>query len=52
MVTLACTMAPQASQNGNDHDGRHYTIAMGATDVAGDEGSKSATVTAPLKQDK
>jgi probable HAF family extracellular repeat protein len=45
----AFTVALQASRNGNDRDGRRYTIEVSATDHAGNEGAKSATVTVPRK---
>jgi hypothetical protein len=41
------TMALQASRRGNDPDGRHYMIAVSATDMAGNSGAASATVTVP-----
>jgi hypothetical protein len=43
----AFTVALQASRNGNDRDGRHYTIKVSATDHAGNPGDASATVTIP-----
>jgi hypothetical protein len=43
----AFTMRLQASRRANDQDGRHYTIVVSATDVAGNQGSASATVTVP-----
>jgi probable HAF family extracellular repeat protein len=43
------TVALQASRRGNDRDGRRYTIEVSATDNAGNEGSKSATVIVPRK---
>jgi probable HAF family extracellular repeat protein len=36
-----------ASRNGNDRDGRRYTILVSATDGAGNQGSAPATVTVP-----
>jgi hypothetical protein len=45
----ASTVGLQASRRGNDQDGRRYTIEVSATDQAGNEGSKSATVTVPRK---
>jgi hypothetical protein len=41
------TVKLQASRNGNDQDGRHYTIEVSATDNAGNSGSASAIVTVP-----
>jgi probable HAF family extracellular repeat protein len=41
------TISLQASRNGNDPDGRHYTIAVSANDNAGNLGVASATVTVP-----
>jgi hypothetical protein len=41
------TVALQASRRGNDQDGRHYTIKVGATDNAGNLGSASTIVTVP-----
>jgi hypothetical protein len=43
----AFTVALQASRRGNDQDGRHYLIAVSATDKAGNRGGASATVTVP-----
>ena len=43
----AFTVKLQASRNGNDRDGRHYTIAVSATDKAGNSGLKSTIVTVP-----
>jgi probable HAF family extracellular repeat protein len=45
----AFTVGLQASRQGNDRDGRRYIIKVSATDNAGNEGSKSATVTVPRK---
>jgi uncharacterized membrane protein len=45
--SYAFTVKLQASRNGNDRDGRRYTIEVSATDNAGNEGSKSAIVTVP-----
>jgi probable HAF family extracellular repeat protein len=45
--SYAFTVKLQASRNGNDQDGRHYTIAVNATDIAGNPGVASATVTVP-----
>jgi VCBS repeat-containing protein len=47
--SYAFTVPPQASRNGNDRDGRHYTIVVSATDQAGNSGEASATVTVPRK---
>jgi hypothetical protein len=47
--SYAFTMALQASRNGNDRDGRHYTIGVSATDNAVNLGMGSATVTVPRK---
>jgi hypothetical protein len=44
------TVRLQASRNGNDHDGRHYTIAVSASDYAGNVGSGAAVVTVPHDQ--
>jgi hypothetical protein len=41
------TVALQASRNGNDRDGRRYTIMVSATDTAGNIGGASTTVTVP-----
>jgi hypothetical protein len=41
------TVDLQASRNGNDRHGRHYTIEESATDNAGNSGAESATVTVP-----
>jgi len=37
----------QASQNGNDKDGRQYTITVSAQDNAGNTGSAATGVTVP-----
>jgi hypothetical protein len=37
----------QASRNGNDADGRQYTITVSAQDNEGNQGSKSTVVTVP-----
>jgi hypothetical protein len=47
--SYAFTVELQASRNGNDRDGRHYTIEVSATDEAGNLGSASTTVTVPRK---
>jgi hypothetical protein len=44
------TIALQASRNGNDQDGRHYTIVVSAKDNAGNPGFASTTVTVPYDQ--
>ena len=44
------TVLLQASSNGNDLDGRHYTITVSANDFAGNHGSAAATVTVPHDQ--
>jgi hypothetical protein len=41
------TVALEASRQGNDQDGRHYTIAVSARDNAGNLGGASATATVP-----
>jgi hypothetical protein len=41
--------ALQALRNGNDRDGRRYTIEVRATDEAGNEGDASTVVTVPRK---
>ena len=40
----------QASRNGNDKDGRHYTITVSARDLAGNLGSAATTVIVPHDQ--
>jgi hypothetical protein len=45
----AFTIALQASRDAKDKDGRRYTIEVSATDHAGTEGARSATVTVPRK---
>jgi hypothetical protein len=40
----------QASRNGNDKDGRQYTIIVSAQDNEGNQGSKSTIVTVPHDQ--
>jgi len=44
------TVYLQASRNGNDKDGRHYTITVSAKDYAGNPGSGSAVVIVPHDQ--
>jgi Alpha amylase, catalytic domain/Neopullulanase-like, C-terminal domain len=46
------TVLLQASRNGNDKDGRHYTITVSAKDFAGNLGSAAATVIVPHDQGK
>jgi uncharacterized membrane protein len=41
------TVALQASRQGNDPDGRHYSVVVSATDIAGNQGSATATVIVP-----
>jgi probable HAF family extracellular repeat protein len=43
------TVKLQASKNGDDKDGRHYTIEVSATDNAGNTDTESAIVTVPRK---
>jgi hypothetical protein len=43
----AFTVQLQSSRRGNDPDGRHYTIVVSATDMAGNLGSESDIVTVP-----
>ena len=40
----------QASRNGNDKDGRQYSITVSAKDYAGNLGSAAAIVTVPHDQ--
>jgi hypothetical protein len=47
--TYTFTVGLQASRNGNDHDGRRYTIEVSATDEAENEGDASTIVTVPRK---
>src|SRR5271157_348756 len=44
------TVALQASRNGNDKDGRQYTITVSAKDLAGNLGSAATVVTVPHDQ--
>ena len=44
------TVSLQASRNGNDQDGRHYTITVSAQDLAGNPGSAATTVIVPHDQ--
>ena len=46
------TISLQASRNGNDKDGRQYTIRVNAQDNAGNKGSVSTFVTVPHDQGK
>ncbi len=41
------TVSLQASRQGGDKDGRHYTITVSARDLAGNLGSAATTVTVP-----
>jgi len=41
------TIQLQASRNGNDKDGRHYTVAVSAQDSAGKKGTAATSVTVP-----
>jgi glycosidase len=44
------TISLQASRNGNDKDGRHYTITVSASDLGGNLGSAATVVTVPHDQ--
>ncbi len=44
------TVSLQASRDGSDRDGRHYTITVSANDLAGNRGSASTVVTVPHDQ--
>jgi len=44
------TISLQASRNGNDKDGRHYTITVSAGDFAGNLGVTAAVVIVPHDQ--
>jgi hypothetical protein len=44
------TIDLHASRNGNDRDGRHYTITVSAHDTEGNEGVGTAIVTVPHDQ--
>jgi glycosidase len=44
------TVSLQASRNGDDNDGRQYTITVSAKDLAGNLGSASTVVTVPHDQ--
>ncbi len=48
--TFSFTVMLQASRNGDDTDGRHYTINVTAADYAGNTGSASAVVNVPHDQ--
>ncbi len=50
--SYAFTVSLQASRNGNDKDGRHYTITVSAHDFAGNVGSAATIVTVPHDQGK
>jgi len=45
--SYAFTVVLAASRDGNDQDGRHYTIAVSANDKAGNLGMASTLVTVP-----
>jgi hypothetical protein len=47
--SYAFTVKLQASRNGNDWDGRHYTIAVSAKDHAGNLGVELTIVMVPRK---
>ena len=44
------TIALQASRNGNDQNGREYTITVRTEDLAGNEGSAATSVIVPHDQ--
>jgi len=44
------TILLQASRNGDDHDGRRYTIRVSALDNAGNRGVKQTSVTVPHRR--
>jgi hypothetical protein len=46
------TVSLEASRRGNDKDGRHYTIIVGAKDNVGNPGTASTIVTVPHDQGK
>ena len=48
--SYAFTVSLQASRNGNDTDGRQYTITVSAQDLAGNVGSAATVVTVPHDQ--
>jgi len=48
--TYSFSISLEASRNGNDKDGRQYTIAVSAKDQAGNVGSASAGVVVPHDQ--
>jgi hypothetical protein len=48
--SYAFTIPLQASRNGDDKDGRQYTITVRAQDNAGNQGSASTVVTVPHDQ--
>jgi hypothetical protein len=50
--SYSLTVQLQASRNGNDKDGRRYTISVTTQDNAGNKGSGSAIVTVPHDQGK
>ena len=45
--SYAFTIYLQASRNGNDKNGREYTITVRAEDLAGNEGSAATSVIVP-----
>jgi hypothetical protein len=45
--SYAFTISLQASRNGNDRDGRQYTITVYAKDTKGNQGSAVTAVTVP-----
>jgi hypothetical protein len=45
--SYAFTVKLQASRNAKDKDGRRYTVAVSATDQAGNSGVVTATVSVP-----
>jgi hypothetical protein len=48
--SYAFTVLLESSRHGNDSDGRHYSITVGANDLAGNPGSAAATVIVPHDQ--
>lgn len=50
--TYSVTLSLVADRNGNDNDGRKYTIIIVATDQGGNEGSATTTVIVPHDQGK
>ena len=45
--TFSFTVSLRAARQGSDRDGRRYTVAVGAKDNAGNQGSSAAVVTVP-----